>query len=140
MFLLNIAVDDALLFKSVLFHKRLPRNFMESMPIVTLFAAGICSRSLVLRSYFTSFLLKYSCMKGGLVLLSVLYIPIISIRRLWVWIFVSQFFASNASNVDSWSSSSILSARLCTLSMFSLAAFPQKRRSLLPSMNCTLYN
>ena len=109
MFLLNIAADDALLIKSgMLFHKRLPRNFMESIPNVSLFAAGICSRSLVLRSYFTSFLIKYSCIKGGLVLLSVLYISIISIRRFWVWIFVSPFFASNASNMDSWSSSSIL--------------------------------
>ena len=122
MFLLNIAADDALLIKSgMLFHKRLLRNFMESMPNVMLFAAGICSRSLVLRSYLTSFLVKYSYIEGGLVLLSVLYISIISIRRFWVWIFVSPFFASNASNVDSWSSSSILSSRLCTLSMLSFA-------------------
>ena len=80
--------------------KRLPRNFMESMPNVLLFAAGICSRSLVLRSYLTSFLIKFSCIKGGLVLLSVLYISIISIRRFWVWIFVLPVFASNALNVD----------------------------------------
>ena len=126
MFLLNIAADDALLIKSgMLFHKRLPRNFMESMLNIMLFAAGICSRSLVLRSYLTSFLIKYSCIKGGLALLSVLHISIISIQRFWVWVFVSLFFASNASNVDSWSSSSILSARLCTLSMLSFAAFPQ---------------
>ena len=129
MLLLNIAADDALLVKSgMLFHKRLPRNFMESMPNVMLFAAGNCrncSRSLVLRSYFTSFLVEYSCIKGGLVLLSVLYISIISIQRFWVWTFVSPFFASNSSNVDSWSSSSILSARLCTMSMLSFAAFPQ---------------
>ena len=109
----------------MLFHKRLPRNFMESMPNVMLFLAGIGSRPLVLMSYLTSFLIKYSCIKGGLVLLSVLCISIIGIRRFWVRIFVSQFFASNASNVDSWSSSSILSARLCTLSMLSFAAFPQ---------------
>ena len=70
MFLLNIAADDALLVKSgVLFQKRLPRNFMESMPNVMLFAAGICSRSLVLRSYLTSFLIKYSYIKGGLILI-----------------------------------------------------------------------
>ena len=68
MFLLNIVADDVLLSKSgMLFHKRLPRNFMESMPNVMLFAAGICSRSLVLRSYFTSFLIKYSYIKGGFV-------------------------------------------------------------------------
>ena len=72
MFLLNIAADDALLIKSgKLFHKRLPRNFMESMPNVMLLAAGICSRSLVLRSYLMSFLIKYSCIKGKLILLSV---------------------------------------------------------------------
>ena len=93
MFLFNIAADEALLIKlGMLFHKRLPRNFMESMPNVMLFAAGICSRSLALRSYLTSLLIKYSCIKGGLVLLSVLYISIISIRRFWVWIFVSPFF------------------------------------------------
>ena len=70
MLLLNIAADDALLVKSgMLFHTRLPQNFMESMPNAMLFAAGIYSRSLVLRSYFTSFLIKYSCIKGGLVLL-----------------------------------------------------------------------
>ena len=104
MFLLNIAAYDALLIKSgMLFHKRLPRNVMESMPNVMLFAAGIRSRSLVLTSYLTFFLIKHSCIKGGLILLSVLYISIISIRRLWVWTFVSPFFASNASNVDSWS-------------------------------------
>ena len=126
MLLLNIAADDALLIKSgMLFHKRLPRNFMESMLNIMLFAAGICSRSLVLKSYLTSFLIKYSCIKGGLALLSVLHISIISIQRFWVWVFVSLFFASNASNVDSWSSSSILSARLCTLSMLSFAALPQ---------------
>ena len=126
MLLLNIAADDALLIKSgMLFHKRLPRNFIESMPKVVLFAAGICSKSLVLKLYLKSFLIKYSCIKGGLVLLSVLYISIISIRRFWVWIFVSPFFASKASNVDSWSSSIILSARLCTLSMLSFAVFPQ---------------
>ena len=79
-----------------MFHKRIPRNLMESMPNVMLVAAGICSRSLVLRSYSTSFLIKYSCIKSGLILLSVLYISIISIRRFWVWIFVSPFFASNA--------------------------------------------
>ena len=104
MFLLNIATDEALLIKSfMLFHKRLPRNFMESMPNVMHFAAGICNRSLVLRSYLTSFLIEYSCIKGGLLLLNVLYISIISIRRFRVWIFVPPFFASNASNVDSWS-------------------------------------
>ena len=82
MFLLNIGADDALLIKSgMLFHKRLLRSFMESMPNVMLFAAGMCSRSLVLRSYFTSLLIKHSCIKGGLVLLSVLYISIISIRK-----------------------------------------------------------
>ena len=80
MFLLNIGADDALLIKSgMLFHKRLPQNFMESMPNVMRFAAGICSRSLVLRSYFTSFRIKYSCIKGGLVLLRVLHVSIISI-------------------------------------------------------------
>ena len=100
MFLLNIAADDAFPIKSgMLFHKRLPRNFIESMPNVMLFATGICSRSLVLRSYLTFFLIKYSCIKGGLILLGVLYISIISIRRFWVWIFVSPFFASDASNV-----------------------------------------
>ena len=84
MLLLNIAADDALLIKSgMLFHKRLPQEFMESMPNVMLFAAGICSRSLVLRSYLMSFLIKYSCMKGGLVLLSVLKISIM--RRPWVF-------------------------------------------------------
>ena len=90
---------------------------MESMPNVMLFAAGICSRSLVLRPYLTSFLIQYSYIEGGLVLLSVLYISILSIRRFWVWIFVSPFFASNASNVYSWSSSSILSARLYNSAM-----------------------
>ena len=126
MLLLNIAADDALLIKSgMLFHKRLYRNFIESMPNVVLFAAGICNKSLVLRLYLTSFLIKYSCIKGRFVFLSVLYISIISIRRFWVWIFVSPSFASKASNVDSWSSSSILSTRLYTLSMLSFAAFPQ---------------
>ena len=73
MLLLNIAADDALSIKSgMLFHKRLPRNFIESMSNVVLFAAGICNKSLVLRLYLTSFLIKYSCIKGGLVLLSVL--------------------------------------------------------------------
>ena len=73
MFLLNIAGNDALVIKSgMLFHNGLPRNFMESMPNVMLFAAGIRSGSLVLMSYLTSFLIKYSCIKGGLVLLSVL--------------------------------------------------------------------
>ena len=88
---------------TMLFHKELPRNFMESMLHVMLFVAGICSRSLVLRSYLTSFTLKYSCIKGGFVGLSVFYISVISIQRFWVWIFVSPFFASNSSNVDSWS-------------------------------------
>ena len=126
MFLLNIAADNAILIKSgMLFHKRLSRNFMESMPNVMLFAAEICSRFLVLRLNLTSFLIKYSCIKGGLILLSVLYISTISIRRFWVGIFVSPFYVSNASNVDSWSSSNILSARLCTLSVLSIAAFPQ---------------
>ena len=82
MYLLTIADDGALLIKSgMLFHKRLPRNFIESMPIVMLFAAGICSRPLVLKSYLTSFLIAYSCIKGGLVLLGVVYISIISIPR-----------------------------------------------------------
>ena len=113
MFLLNIAADDALLIKSgMLFHKRLPRNFMEAIPNLMPFAAEFYSRFLVLRSYLTSFLIKYSCIKGGLLLLNVFCISLISIQRFWVWIFVSPFFASNASNVDSWSSSSILSARL----------------------------
>ena len=76
---LNIAADVALLIQSgMLFQKVIPRNFMESMPNVMLFAAGICNKSLVLRSYFASFLIKYSCIKWGLVLLSVLYISIIS--------------------------------------------------------------
>ena len=123
---LHKAADDALLIKSdVLFHNRLPRNVIESMPNVLLFAAGICSKSLVLRSYLTSFLIKYFCLKGGLVLFSVSYISIISIRRFWVWIFVSSFFANKASNVDSWSSSSILSTRFCTLFILSFAVFPQ---------------
>ena len=109
MFFLNIAADDAPFFKSdMLFHKRLPQNFKESIPNIMLFGAGICSNLL-----------------GGLVLLSVLYISIISSRKFWVWIFVSSFFASKASNVDSWSSSSVLSARLCTLSTMSFAIFPQ---------------
>ena len=55
-------------------HNRLPRNFIESIINVMLFAAGICFKSLVLRSYLTSFLIKYSCIKGGSVLLIVLYI------------------------------------------------------------------
>ena len=96
MLLLNIAADDVLLIKSgMLFHKRLLRNFIESMPNVVLFAAGIYNKSLVLRLYLTSFRMKYSRIKGGLVLLSVLYTSIISIRRFWVWIFASPFFASS---------------------------------------------
>ena len=67
MLLLTIATDDVLLNKSgMLLHKRLPRNFKKSMPNVILFAAGIYSRSLVLRSYLTSFLIKYSCIKGSI--------------------------------------------------------------------------
>ena len=66
------------------------------------------------------------CMKGGLVLLSVLYISIISTRRFWVWIYVLSVFANKASNMDSWSSSSICSsAYLCTLSTMSFGIFPQ---------------
>ena len=46
MFLLNIAADDACLITSgMLFQKRLPRNHMESMPNVMLFAA--CSYFLI---------------------------------------------------------------------------------------------
>ena len=109
MFFLNIAADDAPFFKSdMLFHNRLPQNFKESIPNIMLFGAGICSKLL-----------------GGLVLLSVLYISIINARKFWVWIFVSSFFANKASNVDSWSSSSILIVHLCTLSTMSFAIFPQ---------------
>ena len=64
-------------------------------------------------------------MKGGLILLSVLHISVISTPRFWVWIFVSSFFANKGSNVDSWSSSGIANARLYTLSMLSFAVFPQ---------------
>ena len=77
MFLLNIAADEALFIKSgMLFHKRLPRNVIESMPNIMLFAAGICNKSFVLRSYLVSFLTKHSCINDGLVQLSVLYISI----------------------------------------------------------------
>ena len=113
----------------MLFHNRLPRKFRESIPNLMLFAAGIYSKSLVLKSYLTSFLIKYSCMKGGLLLSSVLYISIISTRRFGIWIFVSSFFVYKISNVDSWLSSSILSSRLCTLSTMSFASFPQNIQS-----------
>ena len=109
MFLVNVAADDTLLIKSdMLFHNRLPRDFIESMPNTMLFAAGMGSISLVLRSYLTSFLIKYSCMKGGLTMLSVLYISIKSTQRFWVWIFVSSFFTNKVSNLDSWSSGNVL--------------------------------
>ena len=102
MFLLNIAADEALFIKSgMLFHKRLPRNVIESMPNIMLFAAGICNKSFVLRSYLVSFLTKHSCTNDGLVQLSVFYISIISAGRFWMWIVVSLFFASKTSNVDS---------------------------------------
>ena len=55
----------------MLFHKRVPRNFIESMPNMMLFAGGICNRSFVLRSYLVSFLTEHSCMNDGLVQLSV---------------------------------------------------------------------
>ena len=101
-FLLNIAADEALFIKSgILVHKRLPRNVIESMPNIMLFAAGICNKSFVLRSYLVSFLTKHSSMNDGLVELSVLYISIISTRKFWTWIVVSLFFASKTSNVDS---------------------------------------
>ena len=70
MFVLNIAADDVLLIKSgMLLHNRLPQNLMESIPKVVLFAAGICSKSQILKSCLVFFLIKYSCTKGGLVLI-----------------------------------------------------------------------
>ena len=78
MFLLNIVVDETLYIKSsMLFYYRLPRNFIESMPDIMLFTTGICSKSLALRSYLMTFLIKHSCMRFGMVLLSILYISII---------------------------------------------------------------
>ena len=106
----------------MLFHNRLPPNSIESMANIMLSAAGIGSKFLVQKSYLMYFLIKYSCLKDGLVFLGVLYISVISSQRFWVWRFVSLFFADKASNVDSWSSSSILSACLCTLGKFSDAA------------------
>ena len=103
-----MVADEALFIGSgILFHKRFPQNFIESMPKIMLFAAGICNKSFVLRSYLVSFLTKHSFMNDGLVQLSVLYISIISTRRFWMWMVVSLFFESKTSNVDSWSSSSI---------------------------------
>ena len=77
-----------------------------------------------------SYLIEYFCIKGGLVLLSVLHILITSTRRFWVWIFISPFFAIKASNVDSWSPSSILGSCLCTLSLLSFTVSPQKSKSM----------
>ena len=63
-------------FRGSRFHNRVPLNFIESMQNIMPVAAGICSKSLVLRSYLMFFLVKYSCMKGGLIFLSALYISI----------------------------------------------------------------
>ena len=46
MFLLIIAADEALFIESgMLFHNMQPQNFIESMPNIMRFGAGICSTS-----------------------------------------------------------------------------------------------
>ena len=52
MFLLNIAADEDIFSESGI-HYRLHRNFIESMPNIMLFAAGISSTSLVLIDAFS---------------------------------------------------------------------------------------